>query len=109
MVEKSGNISLAIFLKNPNDATGHILALPCVTFLGYHMSHSQATMCEHIGVHYSHKCRCKCSHKNSSLNTCIKLLYLYYVKTIFHLSLVTSIIGNFSFVARLIFSQRCKI
>jgi hypothetical protein len=60
------------------------------------------TTCEQtIGV----DCNCKCNHRNSSLDTCIKLLYLYFTKTIFHLSFVTNI-GNLSFATRLIFSHK---
>jgi hypothetical protein len=62
-----------------------------VTFLGY--------MCEQaIGVH--------CNRMNSSLDMCIKSLYSYSTKKLFHLSFVSSIISNSSFVAMLIFS--CK-
>jgi hypothetical protein len=71
-----------------------------------HVWHSKTTMCEQtIGVHCSRKCSCKCSHRNSSLDTCIKTPYLYFIKKTVHLSFVTSIVNNLSFVARLIFSH----
>ncbi len=61
------------------------------------------TTCEQtIGVH----CSRKCSHRNSSLDTCIKLLNLYSTKTIFHLSFATNV-GNLSFATRLIFCHKC--
>jgi len=61
------------------------------TFLGY--------TCEKtIGVH--------CSHMNSSLDTCIKLLDSYSTKKIIHLSFVCSVISNSSFVAMVIFSRK---
>ncbi len=70
------------------------------------MSHSWATMCEQfIGFH----CSCKCNRMNSSLNTCIKSLYLYSMKKIFYLSFVINIVGNLSFVVKLIFGCKCDL
>jgi hypothetical protein len=75
-----------------------------------HMSHSWAPMCEQtIGLHCNRKCSCKCNRMNSSLNTCIKSSYLYYTKNIFHLSFVISVVGNLSFVVKLIFVCKCDL
>jgi hypothetical protein len=46
---------------------------------------------------------------NSSLNTCIKSLYLYSMKKIFYLSFVINIVGNLSFVVKLIFGCKCDL
>ncbi len=49
------------------------------------MSHFKATTCEHIGVHYSHKCSCK----NSSLDM-YKISKLIFYEISFFLSFTTS-------------------
>jgi len=66
------------------------------------MLHFLAIRCEHISVHYSHKC----SRKNSSLDTCIKLSYVYFMKKKIHPLFAISIIRNMSFATRLTFSRK---
>jgi hypothetical protein len=46
---------------------------------------------------------------NSSLNTCIKLPYLYSMKKKIHLSFAISVVGNLSFVVKLIFGCKCDL
>ncbi len=82
-------------LKNVNDAMCQFFRLPHVNI---------------FGVHYSRKCSCKCSRKNSSLYT-YKISILIFYKKIFHPLFVTScclqlvVIYNLSFVTMLIFSH----
>jgi hypothetical protein len=67
-------------------------------------------MCEQIiGVHRSHKCSCKGSRMNSSLDTYIKLSYSYSTKRYFICLFVTSVINILLFVGKLIFSCKCDL